>query len=81
MRKIITDCKLRYGYVFTGVCDSVHRVGHAWQVCVGGRGVCVAGGGHAWQGMCVLGGGVCVAGEMTTILDSTHPTGIHSCFT
>ena len=50
------------GYVFTGVCLSVHRGRSAWQggacvagcVCVWqggmhGRGMCVAGG-HAWQG-------------------------------
>ena len=50
--------KLRQGYIFTGVCDSVHgeggsvggRGGHAWQ---GGR---VWQGEHARQGACVAGG-------------------------
>ena len=27
---------------------------------------------------CMAGG--CVAGEMATAVDSTHPTGMHSCF-
>ena len=35
----------RQGYVFTGVCDSVHR-----------GGACVARG-YAWQGACMAGGG------------------------
>ena len=63
------------------------RGGGAWQgdawhgVCMG---ACVAWG-HAWQGgvhgmgACV-GGGACMAGETTTAADSTHPTGMHSCF-
>ena len=40
--------KLREGYVFTGVCDSVHRGGRAWLLGVCGWGVCMAAGGHAW---------------------------------
>ena len=55
--------KLRQGYVFTGICDSVHRgayvaMGHAWGACMVGGGIhgrgCMVGGrhrgGHAWQG-------------------------------
>ena len=38
--------KLRQGYVFIGICDSVHRGGCAWP----------GGGGHAWLGVCVAGG-------------------------
>ena len=57
-----------------------------------GRGPCVAGG-HALQGVCmtagmhgggmcggVICGGGCAAGETATAVDSTHPTGMHSCF-
>ena len=63
---------LLQGYVFTGVCDSVHR-GREWQgacvaevcvelsgTCVGVCGACMAGGmhdkGRAWQGVCIAGG-------------------------
>ena len=42
------------------------------SVCPQG-GVCGKGGGHAWQG-------ACVAGEKANAADSTHPTGMHSCF-
>ena len=37
-------------------------------------------GGHAWQEG-VHGKGACVAGEMVIAAVSTHPTGMHSCFT
>ena len=47
--------KLGQGYVFTGVCDSVHR------------GACVVAGGHTWLqggvrgwGACVVAGGACM---------------------
>ena len=58
--------------------------GHAWQGCVCGRGVCMAGracmaGGYASWGTCMA-GGACVAGETATAVDSMHPTGMHSCF-
>ena len=43
------------------------------------RGACMAGGMHGW-GMCDKGGGACVAGETAIAADSTHPTGMHSCF-
>ena len=36
-------------------------------------GVCVAG------GACVTGREVCMAGDMATVADGTHPTGMHSC--
>ena len=40
---------LGQGYVFTGVCDSVHG-GHAWLLgaCMVARGVCMVVGGHVW---------------------------------
>ena len=41
--------KLQQGYVFTGVCDSVHRRASM-------------SGGCAWQGACMV--GVCVVGGM-----------------
>ena len=58
--------KLWQGYVFKGVCDSVHRGGG-----MHGRGMCVTGG--------MRGRGACVARETTTAADDTHPTGMHSC--
>ena len=41
--------KLGQDYVFTGVCDSVHR-GSAWLQggMRGCQGACVVAGGHAW---------------------------------
>ena len=47
------------------------------------KGVCVAGGMHGGDA-CMVGGGACMvgvykAGEMVTVADSTHPTGMHSC--
>ena len=67
--------------------------GHAWQgACVAG-GMCdevactvrsihgggMCGGGHALQGAHAW-QGACMAGEMATAAGSTHPTGIHFCF-
>ena len=48
---------MRQGYVFTGVRNSVHRVGGMRGRGGGmhGRGACMAGG-HAWQGACMAGG-------------------------
>ena len=53
--------KLGQGYIFTGVCDSVHRGaacmagGHACcEVCMAGGGM--HGRGHAWLGACMVGG-------------------------
>ena len=50
--------KLGQGYVFTGVCDSVHRGGMhgCWGACVVAGGACVVARGHVW-----LPGGACVA--------------------
>ena len=49
----------------------VHGNGQVWQ-----KGVCMVGGmhssGHAWWG-------ACMAGKTATAVDSTHPTGMHSC--
>ena len=44
------------GYIFTGVCDSVH-----------GGAACVAGVGGSWRGACMAGRGVCVAGRACMI--------------
>ena len=59
--------KLGQGYIFTGICDSVHGGwGHGWWGGMHGRGV--RGGGHVWQvgmhgGECAWQGwGTCVAG-------------------
>ena len=70
--------KLREGYVFTGVCDSVHGgrgrawlpgVHGCWGACVvaGGhvwlQGACMVARGHAWLwGACAVAGGVCGGG-------------------
>ena len=56
---------LRQGYVFTGVCDSVHRGG--WQTPPGIQSL----GRHTPLGRCR-------PPEMATAADCTHPTGIHS---
>ena len=72
--------KLRQGYVFTGVCDSVHGGGgRAWQgeACMAG-GVCMVGGAACMAGGMHGSGEVCVAGEMTIAAGGTHPTGMHS---
>ena len=47
-----------------------------------GRGACMVGVGHMWQGRRAwwwVGGGACVAGETATAADGTHATGMHSC--
>ena len=85
--------KLGQGYIFTGVCDSVHR-----GVCSreGGVGVSALGGlvqRGLLPGGCLVLGGVCswgvyfgrVPGGDTspgtaTAVGSTHATGMHSCF-
>ena len=55
--------KLREGYVFTGVCDFVHR-GRAWLL-----GVCVVAGGVCGCGGCMVAGGACmVAGGWRTCM-------------
>ena len=41
--------KLGQGYIFTGVCDSVHRGGGSWSGGVPGPGGCLFGGG-TWSG-------------------------------
>ena len=55
--------KLGQGYIFTGICDSVH--GGGVRDCGGVRGcrgACMVGGGHAWLqgGMCGCWGGACM---------------------
>ena len=76
--------KLGQGYIFTGVCDSVHRGGgHAWLL-----------GGHAWllggvcgwgvcmgacmvaRGTCMVAGGACVVARGYAWL----PWGMHGCW-
>ena len=59
-------------YVFTGVCDSVHR-GEGMRMAGGS---CMAGGMHG--GVCMA-RGVCMAGEKATTADGMHPTGMLSC--
>ena len=77
--------------MFSQVCVnySVHREGCAWQgvcvargACMVWEGMCMTGGGTAWQGGMHgrWGEGSCMAGEMATAVDGTHPTGRHSCF-
>ena len=67
--------KFREGYVFTGVCDSVHRGGGAWSrgagLVPGGTcsGVVPSPGGGAWWR----------PPRMATAAGGTHPTGMHSC--
>ena len=70
-KSIVTAAtKLGQGYVFTGVCDSVHRGGMhgclggvhgCWGVCVVAGGACMVARGHAWLLGGVHGcGGACV---------------------
>ena len=60
------------GHAWQG--DGIHGRGHAWQGSMHCRGMHDRGHawqkGHAWQ----------EAGETATAADSTHPTGMHSCF-
>ena len=83
--------KLREGYVFTGVCDSVHRGGvhgcRGLRGCRGGmcgcQGVCMAAGGCVWLlgGCAWLPGGACIGyDKIRSMTGGTHPTGMHSCF-
>ena len=51
---------LGQGYIFTGICDSVHRGRHAWLGGMHVRGVWQ--GVHAWPGACMA--GACMAGGM-----------------
>ena len=71
--------KLGQGYIFTGICDSVH----------GGAGTCSRGvcsresapGVYAPGGRCLLPGGAWRGPPGTaTAAGGTHPTGMHSCF-
>ena len=64
--------KLRQGYVFTRVCDSVHG-----GVCSGG---CLVRGGSAPRAVPGLGGFVESPPVTATAAGGTHPTGMHSCF-
>ena len=64
--------KLGHGYIFTGVCDSVHR-GGAWS-----RGVPGLGGGWSQGGSGPGGAGGDPPG-MATAAGGTHPTGMQSC--
>ena len=88
--------KLGQGYIFTGVCDSVHGGGSApggRLVLVGGL---VPGSGGSAPGGCLVPGGGLVPGPgeggllpggawwrppgTATAAGGTHPTGMHSCF-
>ena len=60
--------KLGQGYIFTGVCDSVHGGGGCWS-------------GGAWSQEESGPGGVHFGDPpgTATAADGTHPTGMHSC--
>ena len=78
--------KLGQGYIFTGVCDSVHRGGHVWLwegmhgggACMDVRcawlwGACMVVGGHAWWGgACMVAGGVCGGRGGVCVWDTTR---------
>ena len=68
------------GCVWWGACmvGGIHGRGHAWQRGMHGRGWGNVWQGHAWQGCGWW--GACVAGEMATIADVRHLTGMHSCW-
>ena len=79
------------GYVFTGVCLSSGKGacvvgGLCVRGCTHGRSVRMQGGMHGRESVCGRvcmaggGGGAYVAGETATATDSTHPTGMHSCY-
>ena len=77
--------KLGQGYIFTGVCDSVHGGGGCSRGCLvrgpapGGRGVCSCGG-SAPRGVPGPRGGAWWRPPGTaTAAGGTHPTGMHSC--
>ena len=63
--------KLREGYGFKGVCDSVRGGGHAWLL--GGDGVHGCLGGHAW----LLLGGVCGCSRGACVVAPRG--GMHGC--
>ena len=74
---------LGQGNIFTGVCDSVNRVGvHGAgggamvRGDVHGRGM---GAGCAWSCGGVHGGDPPLPIRMATAASGTHPTGMHSC--
>ena len=69
MNSLPPATKLGQGYIFTGVCDSVHRGGGCLV-----RGVSGPGGG-VWSGG-VPGGD---PPGTATAAGGTHPTGMHSC--
>ena len=58
---LLPATKLQLGYVFTGVCDSVHGrgVSMAGEMCMVGG---MHGRGRAWQGGCTWQGGMCGRG-------------------
>ena len=70
--------KLGQGYIFTGMCDSVHRGGVWSRGGVPGPGVCVHG---PWGGGVPgpWGGGWWRPPKTATAAGGTHPTGMHSC--
>ena len=84
--------KLGQGYIFTGVCDSVHREGSAPGGCPVGGGACWGGAWSGWVpavGFLLPGVGGAWSGGMpgpgwrplgmATAAGSTHPTGMNSC--
>ena len=76
--------KLGQGYIFTGVCDSVHREGGACSQ--GGSaprgsapGVVPGRGGILLPGGLLRGGAWWRPPQTATAAGGTHPTGMHSC--
>ena len=74
--------KLGQGYIFTSVCDSVHRGGGAWSGGVWSWGV--HGAGEVWSGglvpcFLVQGGTWWRPPKTATAARGTHPTRMHSC--
>ena len=76
--------KLGQGYIFTGVCDSVHRGlsapgGVSTPGEVSAPGGSAPGGSAGGGGVSALGGAWWKPPRTATAAGGTHPTGMHSC--
>ena len=71
--------KLGQGYIFTGVCDSVHGGGLVPGRWVPGPGVPGPEGVHGLGGAWSQGGAWWRPPRTATAAGGTHPTGMHSC--